>query len=583
MKKPPRYSPAAFPFALLSVSAPLLFGACHPAPRPGIGPVAGAAVEAAPPPLVGHNVLYNESFNQGTRALPWTGQISTPAEGRTYVDKGELCMEVKNRGLARWDAQLRQQHVHLQKGHTYQVQFKMHSTQKTRVYLKLGQAGPPYREFWKLLFETAAADKAQVFSGKFTMQSPDDPGVELAFHLGGQLSRTTPAPFTVCIDDAHIDDPEYVQTPEVRRLRSPRCWSTSSATSRRSRSSRPSRTRTRSPGRSRTRPARRWRPGRRSRSGSTPPRATACSIADFTAFADQGQRLHAARGRRHQPPVRHPRRSLREAEVRRARVLLSPAQRRPDRDALRGRGAVGAPGRPRRRQAERRRRQRAVRDRQRAATTRSTSRAAGTTRAITASTWSTAASPSGRCSTSTSATLALGTSAEGLRRRQDEHPGEQERRSRPARRGALGARVRCSRCRCPTGKPLAGMVHHKVHDQKWTELATAPARGPDAALPAAAEHGRDAEPGRHRGAGGAHLEDARHGVRRQVPQVARSRHGSRPRRTRRSSRPRGARAAAPTMTASWATISTGRRRSSTSPPASPSTGTSPPSRSTSRR
>ena len=26
-----------------------------------------------------------------------------------------------------------------------------------------------------------------MFSGKFTMQAPDDPGIELAFHLGGQL------------------------------------------------------------------------------------------------------------------------------------------------------------------------------------------------------------------------------------------------------------------------------------------------------------------------------------------------------------------------------------------------------------
>ena len=56
-------------------------------------------------------------------------------------------------GLNRWDAQLRHQHIKLQKGHTYTVQFKVRSTQKTRTYLKLGQAGPPYREFWKLLFD----------------------------------------------------------------------------------------------------------------------------------------------------------------------------------------------------------------------------------------------------------------------------------------------------------------------------------------------------------------------------------------------------------------------------------------------
>ena len=39
------------------------------------------------------------------------------------------------------------------------------------------------------------------YSGTFTMDAPDDPGVEMAFHMGGQLARLTPAPFTVCLDD----------------------------------------------------------------------------------------------------------------------------------------------------------------------------------------------------------------------------------------------------------------------------------------------------------------------------------------------------------------------------------------------
>ena len=207
-----RTRPTSRVFAFI-VLASCCFVACkHAPPKTYGGPATAESLGVAPPPLVGHNLLYNESFNTGTRALPWSGQFSTPAEGRTFVQNGELCAEVKNRGVARWDAQLRQQHIHLQKDHTYQVQFKLHSTQPTKVYLKLGQAGPPYKEFWKLLFTADA--KPQVYSGTFTMMAPDDPGVELAFHLGGQLSRLTPAPFTVCIDDARIDDPQYVQTPE---------------------------------------------------------------------------------------------------------------------------------------------------------------------------------------------------------------------------------------------------------------------------------------------------------------------------------------------------------------------------------
>ncbi len=131
-------------------------------------------------------------------------------------------MEVKNKGKDRWDAQLRQQHIHLQKGHTYAVQFKMHASAPTRVYLKLGDAGPPYREFYKLFF--TPGPKPQVYSGRFTMTGPDDAGIELAFHMGGQLAKA-PLPFTVCLDDAHLDDPQYTPVPEPRRRRSFRtCW-----------------------------------------------------------------------------------------------------------------------------------------------------------------------------------------------------------------------------------------------------------------------------------------------------------------------------------------------------------------------
>ncbi len=200
--------------ALVSLSS-LLAVACMAGAPPktaGGGVAAGAPAGPAPAPLVGHNLVYNGDFGKGGRSLPWNGELSKPAAGRTFVDKGELCLEVTNRGLNRWDAQLRHQHIKLEKGHRYTIQFKVRSTQKTRVYLKLGQAGPPFREFWKLLFPVE--EKPQTYSGTFTMDGPDDPGIEMAFHMGGQLARLTPAPFTVCLDDIRVDDPQYTEVPE---------------------------------------------------------------------------------------------------------------------------------------------------------------------------------------------------------------------------------------------------------------------------------------------------------------------------------------------------------------------------------
>ena len=101
--------------------------ACKPAPPKTAGAAASAGPGSgpAPAPLVGHNLVYNGDFAKGARSLPWNGELSKPAQGRTFVDKGELCLEVKNRGANRWDAQLRHQHITLLKGHTYTIQFKV--------------------------------------------------------------------------------------------------------------------------------------------------------------------------------------------------------------------------------------------------------------------------------------------------------------------------------------------------------------------------------------------------------------------------------------------------------------------------
>jgi endoglucanase len=201
------------PWALvLTVALVTLQAGCKTGAAPAGGKVVGVPVGAAPPPLVGHNLIYNESFNEGTKALPWTASFSAPGDGHAVVENGELCIEVTNKGVNRWDAHLRQQHLVLQKGHTYHVQFKMHATQKTRAYLKIGQAGPPYHEFWKLLYNLDTTPK--VFSGTFTMMDPDDPGVEMAFHVGGMLAKTATVPFKVCVDDARIDDPQFTPKPE---------------------------------------------------------------------------------------------------------------------------------------------------------------------------------------------------------------------------------------------------------------------------------------------------------------------------------------------------------------------------------
>jgi len=186
---------------------------CRLTPRKPVGQASGLPPAQAPAPLIGHNLIQNASFTQPTKMLPWTASFSTTGEGRTYINNGELCIEVKNKGVNRWDVHLRQQNLRLQKGHQYAVQFKMHATEKTRAYLKIGQAGPPYHEFWKLLLDLEK--DPQVFAGNFTMLGEDDPGVEMAFHVGGPLAKAK-VPFSVCVDDARIDDPEFAEQKDTQ-------------------------------------------------------------------------------------------------------------------------------------------------------------------------------------------------------------------------------------------------------------------------------------------------------------------------------------------------------------------------------
>jgi endoglucanase len=212
LPRPRADRPRLAALVLLLLGGAALVSACAPPRRP-VGQAQGLPPTAAPAPLIGHNLLYNASFSEGKRSLPWTTSFSTPAEGRSFVDKGELCIEVKNRGANRWDAHLRHQHLLLQQGHTYSFQFKIHASKKTRAYLKIGQAGPPYHEFSKLLVNVDTTPQA--FAGTFTMLEPDDAEVEMAFHVGGALAQA-PVPFSVCIDDARIDDPQYTEKPEPR-------------------------------------------------------------------------------------------------------------------------------------------------------------------------------------------------------------------------------------------------------------------------------------------------------------------------------------------------------------------------------
>jgi len=205
-----------------------------PAAPPAAAPVAAAApapTTAAPadwnaaptngspgvdvPKLTGHELLGNTTFDGG-KYIPWTTSFTTPGNGTGMVKDGQFCIDVTNKGANPWDAQARHREMVIQKGHVYSLSYVAHATKPVQVKAKVGMSGPPYKEYW-----TDTADLTthpQTFVGTFTMEDTDDATAELAFHFGGPEAGDTEAPYTVCFDDIHLDDPKFVKGKQKEEL-----------------------------------------------------------------------------------------------------------------------------------------------------------------------------------------------------------------------------------------------------------------------------------------------------------------------------------------------------------------------------
>ncbi len=191
----------AFPFVLVASAV-----GCASAGVEG-GTVGAPQAESAAP--TGTNLLKKETFGDG-KSLPWTTSFSAPADGKAAVENGALCVHVDNKGVNAWDAQFRHREIVVKQGHKYSIRFKMYASEPTKARPKVGMAGPPYAEYWASVINLDT--KPRVFTGQFTMSAVDDPTAELTFHLGGNLASPG-GPFAVCIDDVHLDDPEFTRPP----------------------------------------------------------------------------------------------------------------------------------------------------------------------------------------------------------------------------------------------------------------------------------------------------------------------------------------------------------------------------------
>ena len=164
------------------------------------------------PKLSGNELLNNTDF-EGSKYVPWTTSFTAPGAGNGYVKDSQFCIAVTNKGNDPWDAQMRHREMIIQKGHVYSIRWTAHSTKPVQVKAKVGMSGPPYKEYWSDTVDLTT--RPQTFVGVFTMEEDEDPTAELAFHFGGANAGETQAPYTVCFDDMHLDDPKFVKAKKV--------------------------------------------------------------------------------------------------------------------------------------------------------------------------------------------------------------------------------------------------------------------------------------------------------------------------------------------------------------------------------
>lgn len=156
------------------------------------------------------DLLKQNNFDEGV-GLPWHISESAEENSDFALENGVYTVVINKRTENKWDVQIRHREITLENGHSYTVKFKAKADKSTKIYAKIGQKGSPFNEYWNNNWKeySLEANSELSVSETFTMEKPTDNTVEFAFHLGGEL--TGAAPVTIEFDDIYLEDPQYTK------------------------------------------------------------------------------------------------------------------------------------------------------------------------------------------------------------------------------------------------------------------------------------------------------------------------------------------------------------------------------------
>lgn len=169
-------------------------------------------------PPYANDLLYERIFDEGL-CYPWHTCEDSGGECQFQVvdvpgESGNRAfrLTVLDKGENKWSVQIRHRGITLEQGHTYTLKFKMWAEKACKAYVKVGQMGEPYKEYWNNnwnSYQVPAGGQVLSVEETFTMNYPTDDTCEFTFHLGGENAAGTP--YHVYLDDVSLYDPQFIK------------------------------------------------------------------------------------------------------------------------------------------------------------------------------------------------------------------------------------------------------------------------------------------------------------------------------------------------------------------------------------
>ena len=159
-------------------------------------------------PAYAGELLGQTNFDDGI-GLPWHTVESTPAKTTFEIKDGKYIITIVNPGERRWDCQFRHRAIKIQSGHTYTVKYTIMASKDASYYAKIGDQKDPYTEDWhggswdvKLIKANTPITVTDTFTAERNANV-----CEFAFQIGG---KDVQAGTVWTFDDISFSDPEAI-------------------------------------------------------------------------------------------------------------------------------------------------------------------------------------------------------------------------------------------------------------------------------------------------------------------------------------------------------------------------------------